>query len=88
MTYKSKRNIVEAIQYTGNNFNDIKEFAEGIPIREPLDFIGKTYGIMYIDILGNDKYIAMVGDYIIKEENKICVCSAEIFEMLFEEVEE
>lgn len=88
MKYKVKSSIIEAIRYTGNNFKDIKEFTEGTPIKEPLNFIGEPYGIIYLDIPGEERQVVKVGDYIVKVENKLYPCNVEVFEMLFKEVKE
>lgn len=89
MTYRKKPVEIEAVQWKGDNFNEIKQFSNDSElIRQALDFDGKPYGILYINTL-EGRHIAKVGDYIIKGvKGEFYPCKPEIFQMTYEEVEE
>lgn len=82
MEYRKKSVEIEAVQWKGNNFEEIKHFANNSEtIKQPLDFEGKPYGILYINTL-EGRNTVRVGDYIIKgDENKFYYCSSGFFEM-------
>lgn len=52
MKYRKKPVEIGAVQWKGNNFEEIKQFSNNSEaIRQALDFDGKPYGILYIDTL-------------------------------------
>lgn len=89
MKYRKKPVDINAVQWKGDNFEEIKLFANNSEtIKQPLDFDGKPYGILYINTL-EGRHIAKVGDYIIKGvKGEFYPCKPEIFQMTYEEVEE
>lgn len=89
MRYRKKPLEIEAIQWTGNNTNQIKEFSQNnVYIKEPLDFDGKSMGFLII-ATGDARYTANIGDYIIKGiNNELYVCKNDIFHITYELVEE
>ena len=89
MRYRKKPLEIEAIQWTGNNTNQIKEFSQNkVYIKEPLDFDGKSMGFLII-ATGDARYTANIGDYIIKGiNNEFYVCKNDIFHITYEVVEE
>lgn len=88
MKYRKKPVEIEAIQWKGNNFEEIKQFAGEMLVHEPVDFSNKPYGILYINDYKQGRYIVKVGDYIIKGKTKLYHCNFDTFQMLFKEVEE
>lgn len=81
MKYIKKPVIIEAIQYTGNNYKEICDFV-GKELRrpmiqyEPLEIIIET-------LEGN--HIAKVNDFIIKDEHgEFYPCKSDIFEKTYE----
>lgn len=82
MKYRKKPVEIEAVQWTGNNINEIIRLAEqGIRKFEfDNDFI-------YIDTL-EGTMSAQKGDYIIKGvKGELYPCKPDIFEMTYERVE-
>lgn len=70
---------VEAIQYTGYNYEEI------------LDFCGESVyfsdNILYIVISGKDIPVN-IDDYIVKDAGKIYPCNPDIFEETYDAVED
>lgn len=76
--YRKKPVIVEAVQWTGNNYDEICEFCTGILI----DPVGD--GKLKIPTLEGD-HIASIGDYIIKGvKGEFYPCKHDIFEQTYE----
>ena len=90
MLYKQKVKIVEAIQFTRNNIEEIKQFTNGAAH----DFIvpkcpdGKFSCLL--DVKDNVPYMLSVteGEYIVKKENKFLNYPQDYFEEYYELMEE
>ena len=91
MKYIHKPTEVEAIQYTGENFNNILEFIksnEGEIWYQTMSGYGKN-DVMKIHIRNfilNERLDVEIGDYIIKGEKKgdFWVCTPDVFEKSYE----
>ena len=84
--YRKKQIVIDAIEWTGTNNEEIREFMGVEYLRYPV----ATMGIITIATHeGNME--AGIGDYIIKEpfdkERKFYPCKPDIFEKTYEEVE-
>jgi hypothetical protein len=85
--FKKKPVIVEAVEYTGVNFKEVKMFCLGAKDRQHL-------GEIIIPTLedGHDKaavHVAEPGDFIIKGvEGEFYPCKPDIFRKTYEEVHE
>lgn len=82
MKFRKKPVVVEAVRWTGDNYEEINAFCEENDLwaenRKAL-FINGLEGIMYAEI----------GDYIIKGVNgEYYPCKPDIFEKTYERVEE
>ena len=85
--YKKKPVEIEAIQFTRDNVEEIKEFTEGnaINFRTERCINGNSY--CEIKILGGTM-TATEGDYIIKGVNsEFYPCKPDVFEKIYELVE-
>lgn len=79
--YRKKPVIIEAVQFTGNNVDEILEFAKN-SFNNP-----STNEMMIPTLEGN--MIASIGDYIIKGVNgEFYPCKPDIFDKTYEEVVE
>lgn len=82
--YIKKVPIVEAVRWTGYNFDEIQDFvgfnnAYFQRTNPPEVYIPTPEGAEY----------ASIGDYIIKfADGEICTCDANLFKSTYEEVEE
>ena len=87
MKYRKKPVVVEAIQYNGDNYDEIKKF------------VGASLSLDWFDVVGGiDLYIMQIstlegkmqvnnGDYIIKGvEGEFYPCKPDIFEKTYEMV--
>lgn len=88
MKYRKKPVVIEAIQFTQNNFTEVKAFTNGIAhsfgIRNSRDRIATCI----IPTLEGD-HIAIEGDYIIKGvKGEFYPCKSDIFEQTYEMVGE
>lgn len=92
MKYRKKPVVIEAIQWNGDNLNEIKEF-----VGESLDYsiidtawkVGKgaPHVLMKIHTLEGD-YECTKGDYIIKGvQGEFYPCKPDIFEQTYEVAE-
>lgn len=92
MKYRKKPVVIEAIQWNGNNLNEIKEF-----VGESLDYsiidtaweVGKgaPHVLMKIHTLEGD-HECTKGDYIIKGvQGEFYPCKPDIFEQTYEVAE-
>lgn len=84
--YRKKPVVIEALQFTRSNFNEIKEFtdskAHNFTIEKRIDGIA-TCIIPTLE----GQHIATEGDYIIKGiENEFYPCKPDIFEKTYEKV--
>ena len=93
MKYRKKPVVIEALQWTGTNLEEIKSF-----VGEQLEYdindtaweVGKAapYVLMKIHTLEGDME-ASVGDYIIKGvNNEFYPCKPDVFAKTYEPVEE
>lgn len=79
--YRKKPVVIEAVQFTGNNVDEILEFAKD-SFNNP-----STSEIVIPTLEGN--MIASIGDYIIKGINgEFYPCKPDIFDKTYEEVVE
>lgn len=80
MKYRKKPVIIEAIQWNGNNFEEIMEFIDS-------DFVHFNSELIINTLEGN--MTASKGDYIIKGiKGEFYPCKPDIFEQTYEEVVE
>ena len=93
MKYRKKPVVIEAVQWNGNNLEEIKGFAGDSLIYEIFDAewkVGKGAPVVYMEIEtleGNHK--CTEGDYIIKGvQGEFYPCKPDIFEQTYERVEE
>lgn len=90
MKYRKKPVVIEAIQWTRDNYEEVLEFTNescSSIFCEYLE-VGKRYHYIYINTLeGTMK--AEVGDYIIKGiKGEFYPCRKDIFEETYEKVED
>ena len=88
MKYKKKPVIVEAVQYTGNNFVDIVNWSKLSPKKDIEEESNKDKNIL--NILKVDGLLTVqINDFIIKDEkNNFYPCKPDIFEQTYELVKE
>lgn len=78
--YKKKPVVIEAIQWNGNNFDELFDFCKGEA------FFTKNNKLLFIRTLEGD-HMANVGDYIIKGIKGECYpCKPDIFDQTYDEV--
>ena len=84
---------VEVCQWTGKNWDEIKEFCGDVVYKHPLESIENVYGsikvydLMIHTLEGDHK--ANPGDYIIKGvHGEFYPCKPDIFEATYEEVKD
>ena len=84
--YRKKPVVIEAIQWLGNNFEDIKEFAgNNVEIDSDSDLIVKTLE----DGGTKAAHVATIGDYIIKGvQGEFYFCKPDIFKQTYEQEKE
>lgn len=84
--YRKKPVVIEAIQWTGNNWNDVCQF---IPVPETAigeEFPADDHFNIYIDTL-EGRMTCSTGDYIIKGvEGEFYPCKPDIFHKTYQEV--
>lgn len=88
MKYRKKPVIIEAIQWTGGNFEELDDF-----VKDGLEYYihfrergNKTQTTMIIKTLEGE-HIASKGDYIIKGvKGEFYPCKPDIFKQTYEEV--
>jgi len=81
--YRKKPVVVEALQWTGDNLDDVKEFltSDGLYDSEYLDYVGDSLGINTLE----GTMFAKVGDYIIKGvKGEFYPCKPDIFNETYE----
>jgi len=92
--YRKKRVVVEAIQWTGSNLEEIRNFVGGDLIEDWMEFfdIKRELKKMLVSIAINTLEGTMMvnyGDYIIKGvNNEFYPCKPDIFLATYEEVAE
>ena len=88
--YKQKVKIVEAIQFTRNNIEEIKQFTNDAAhdFMTPKCPDGKSSCLL--DVKDNVPYMLSVteGEYLVKKENKFLNYPQDYFEEYYEVVEE
>ena len=81
MKYRKKPVVIEAMQYTGNNYDKVCDF-----VGKKLDI--KGYGVSLIIETLEGNHIASIGDYIIKGvQGEFYPCKPDIFEPTYAVVE-
>ena len=81
MKYRKKPVVIEAIQWTGKNGDEIEDFIKGCKHTHTYDDKGLA---IYLDTLEGG-HIASVGDWIIKGvKGEFYPCKPDIFEMTCE----
>jgi len=83
--YVKKPVIIEAIQCTGSNFDEVKEFCGDnlICVKLHENFIDGWY----IDTLEGHSYLLSEGDYVIKGiKGEFYPCKEDVFELTYEEI--
>ena len=81
-TFIKKPVKIQAVQWTGTNYDEIREFIGYFP-----KIICGSFGpYMIINTLKGDHY-AFIGDWIIRGiKGEFCPCKPDIFEKTYEEV--
>jgi len=95
MKFRKRPIVIDAIQWTGENIKEMREFTkgkaiidEGIGSSEDGHGYPQHYVRMVIPTLEGD-HLASIGDFIIKGvEQEIYPCKKEIFFKTYEKVEE
>ena len=89
MKFRKKPVIIEAIQWTGKNYNEIRQFT-GLKLGRDLKlFPGGSFSDPLIIPTLEGNHRAEINDWIIREvKDKYYVCKPDIFEMTYEPVEE
>lgn len=81
--YRKKPVVIEAIQFTGENFAECCAFDAGVRVRH-------AQGLprfLEVDTLEGDGLTAVPGDYIIRGiKGEVYPCKPDIFEETYEEV--
>lgn len=86
MKYRKKPVVVEAIQFTQNNFPQIKEFTNGLAYNFCIMDSRNMIATCIIPTLEGD-HTATEGDYIIKGiKGEFYPCKPDIFEQTYEMV--
>lgn len=82
MKYRKKPVVIEAMQYTGNNYNKVCDF-----VGKKLDKYDSKLPSLIIETLEGN-HMASIGDYIIKGvQGEFYPCKPDIFEQTYEVVE-
>jgi len=82
--YRKKPVVIEAVQWTGENFDEIKEFCPNLVYHGT---VGEENGCLIIETLEGGMR-ASIGDWIIKGvKGEFYPCKPDIFEQDFEVVE-
>lgn len=82
--YKKKPIVITAIQWTGDNFKEVKDFADDNVKFENNELVITTLEDGNINRI---KHVASVGDYIIKGINgEFYPCKPDIFDKTYDEV--
>lgn len=92
MRYRKKPVIIEAMQWTGSNFEEIKQFVTKDLIYDIDDATWKVgMGIPHITIkirTLEGEMLASIGDFIIKGvDGEFYPCKPDIFQKTYDEVE-
>ena len=85
MKYRKKPVVIDAVQWSGNNLNEILDFMKD---KQPNYYEDDEKKLLTIQTLEGNM-IASVGDYIIKGvKGEFYPCKPDIFEQTYEVVEE
>jgi hypothetical protein len=88
MKFRKKPIIVEAMQWTGDNLDEIMLFCNGDATYEVM----ASGNCLIVILTSEGRMSANIGDWIIKEpfdkERKFYPCKPDIFEATYEKVEE
>lgn len=85
MKYRKKPVVIEAVQWSGNNLNEILDFMKD---KQPNYYEDDEKKLLTIQTLEGNM-IASIGDYIIKGvQGEFYPCKPDIFEQTYEVVEE
>lgn len=88
MKYRKKPVVVEAIQFTQDNFMEVKAFTNGLAYDFGIPDSSTMTAVCIIPTLEGD-HIANEGDYIIKGiKGEFYPCKPDIFEQTYEMVGE
>ena len=88
MKYRKKPVVIEAIQFTQNNFPEIKDFTNNLAHSFGIENSTDMIATCIIPTLEGD-HIATEGDYIIKGvKGEFYPCKPDVFEMTYEMVGE
>lgn len=83
--FRKKPVVIEALRWTGNNFESIKAFAGDNVVIEDGELLVKT---LEDGVNGKVKHAATVGDFIIKGvQGEFYFCKPDIFAETYEEVD-
>lgn len=85
MKYCNKSEVVEAVQWTGNNLDEIKEFCTEVNLPK-WQVKGETYIMSCHTSNGICFYKA--GDYLVKEKGVYYMCRKDEFEEIYKPAEE
>lgn len=87
--FRKKPVVIEAIQYTGNNGNELLQWSNGAVVQSPVLEPSEDYKDgSYVQIKTLEGTMtAIIGDYIIKGvQGEFYPCKPDIFEQTYEEV--
>lgn len=85
MIYRNKPKNIVAVQWLGNNADEVEEVT-GLNIDRELLSVEAQEHVLYIDdIRPGVSQKVYEGDYIIKTENGLLACKKEIFKELWKE---
>lgn len=80
--YRKKPVVVEAVKWTGENFDDLKTFAPG-----DIKRLGRLGGVNLFVRTLEGPMTANIGDYIIKGvKGEFYPCKPDVFQATYEEV--
>lgn len=85
--YRKKPVVIDAIQFNGFNFNELKEFCGEYLIAEQREGLGVVGH--FIKTLEGNSYLISKNDYIIKGvKGEFYPCKPDVFESTYELVED
>lgn len=84
-SYRKKSVIIEAIQWTGDNYEEIKQFSDGKV--SYFEWVHHYESGVNREILSIEEMTASIGDFVIKgEQGELYPCKLDIFEKTYEEI--
>jgi len=79
--YRKKPVVIQAVQWTGKNHQEIVDFTDGTNIHKPVD--SRSFSIPTLE----GEMLANVGDYIIKGvKGEFYPCKPDIFELTYDKI--